>query len=171
MFLNLTTRSLLCACALISCSSYAENTNTLKTEYYEAAVSVGKTINYKRWNTFRDGKLIVTYEEQDLANKGTFDQIDTLIFHDGKKVLHFVSLQGKRSCFFHPEGGFTVVQGDSDGDGRYDQIIIQDAQGKMVDLFTIAVDGKVTPISDAELKKVQDAMKQFSEGMKNFDKR
>ncbi len=171
MFLHFRTLALLCAFALISHSSHAEDAGTLKTEYYEAAVNGGTAINYKRWNTSRDGKIIVTHEERDLTHKGTFDQIDTLIFHDGKKVLHFVTLLGKRSCFYHPEAGFTVLQSDSDGDGRYDRIVISDAHEQMVDSFTIAPDGKVTPISDAELKKQLDIMKRFSETMKNFDKR
>jgi hypothetical protein len=62
------------------------------------------------------------------------------------------------------------LQGDSNGDGRYDRIIINDAQGVMVDYFDIGADGKLIPISDAQLKKTQGTFKEFSDGMKNFDK-
>jgi len=154
----------------MSRTSHAEDAGTLKTEYYEAAVNGATAINYKRWNTSRDDKVIVTHEERDLTRSGKFEQIDTLIFHDGKKVLHFVTLLGKRSCFFHPEAGFKVLQGDSDGDGRYDRIVISDAREQMVDSFTIAADGRITPIPDAELKKTQDMLKRGAEIMKNFDK-
>lgn len=149
---------------------FAEDATTPKSEYYEAAVNGSTAINYKRWNTSRAGKLIITHEERDLTQKGAFDQLDTLIYHDGKKVLHFVSILGKRSCFFHPESGCTVLQSDSDGDGRYDRIVLNDAKGQMVDYFTISADNRITPISDAELKKAADALTKFSEGMKNFDK-
>ena len=150
--------------------THAEDAGTLKTEYYEAAVNGATAINYKRWNTSRDGKIIVTHTETDQLQKGKFDLINTLIFHDGKKVLHFVTLLGKRSCFFHPEAGIKVLQGDSDGDGRYDRIVFSDAREQMVDSFTIAADGRVTPIPDAELKKTQDMLKRGAEIMKNFDK-
>jgi hypothetical protein len=148
----------------------AEEPTTLKTEYYEAAVNGGKAINYKRWSTSRDGKVILRHEEHDLMQNGKFSQIDTIVFHDGKKLLHFITIDGKRSCFYHPEPGCTVTQGDSDGDGRYDKIIISDAKGLVVDYFNIGADGKLTPISDAELKTMQKALKDFSDGMKNFDK-
>lgn len=81
-----------------------------------------------------------------MTRKGSFDQIDTLIYHDGKKVLHFITILGKRSCFFHPESGCIVLQSDSDGDGRYDRIVLNDAKGQMVDSFTIAADNRITPI-------------------------
>jgi hypothetical protein len=142
----------------------------LKTEYYEAAVNGATAINYKRWNTFRDGKLILTHEERDLTQKGVFSQIDDLVLQDGKKVVHFVTLMGKRSCFFHPQAGFKVLQSDSDGDGRYDRLVISDAREQMVESYTITVDGKITPIPDAELRKLQDMQKRFGEAMRNFDK-
>ena len=172
MFLrHIRTLSLLLAFALMSRSGRAEDAGTLKTEYYEATVNGGTAINYKRWNTSRDGKVIVTHTETDQLHNGKFDLIDTLIFHDGKKVLHFVTLLGKRSCFFHPEAGFTVLQGDSDGDGRYDRIVISDAHEQMVDSFTIAPDGRISPMPDAELKKTQDMLKRGAQIMKDFDKR
>jgi hypothetical protein len=170
MNLYFRTLSLFCAFAVTSVIGRAQDADTLKTEYYEAAVNGATAINYKRWNTSRDGKIIVTHEERDLTRKGTFNQIDTLIFHDGKKVLHFVTLLGKRSCFFHPDAGFKVLQGDSDGDGRYDRIVISDTREQMVDSFTIAPDGRITPMPDAELKKTQDMLKRGAEIMKNFDK-
>jgi len=169
MFLrSLRPLSLLCAFAL---TCHAEDAGTLKTEYFEAAVNGAATINLKRWNTSRNGKLIVTHEERDQTRKGKFDLIDTLVFHDGKKVLHFVTLLGKRSCFFHPEAGFTVLQSDSDGDGRYDRIVISDSHHQMLDSFTIAADGRITPIPDAELKKTQDMLKRGAQIKKDFDKR
>jgi hypothetical protein len=148
----------------------AEEQTTLKTEYYEAAVNGGKAINYKRWNTSREGIVILTHEERDLMQNGKFSQIDTIVFHDGKKLLHFTTIDGKRSCFTHPEPGCTVLQGDSDGDGRYDRIVINDKKGTIVGYFDIGGDGKLIPISDAQLKKMQDGLKAFSDGMKDFDK-
>ena len=171
MFLHLPTLSVICAFTLTSLISHAEDAGTLKTEYYEAAVNGAAAINYKRWNTSRDGKVIITHTETDQLHNGKFDLIDTLVFHDGKKVLHFVTLLGKRSCFFHPEAGFTVLQGDSDGDGRYDRIVISDAHEQMVDSFTIAADGRITPMPDAELKKTQEMLKRGAQIMKDFDKR
>jgi hypothetical protein len=171
MNLHFRTLSLTCVFAVTSLISHAEDADTVKTEYREAAANGAAAINLKTWTTTRSGQVIIKHEERDLTRSGKFEQIDTLIFHDGKKVLHFVTLLGKRSCFFHPEAGFTVLQSDSDGDGRYDRIVISDAHEQMVDSFTIAPDGKLTPISDAELKKQLDVMKRFSEGMKKFDKR
>jgi hypothetical protein len=142
----------------------------LKTEYYEAAVNLAKDVNYRRWNTSRDGKVIMTHEERDLMRNGKFSQIDTIIFHDGKKLLHFITLEGKRVYSYHPETGCTVTQGDSNGDGRYDTITVSNSKGVVVDYFDIAADGKLTPISDAKLKTMQKALNDFSEGMKNFDK-
>jgi hypothetical protein len=151
----------------MSRTSSAEDSGTLKTEYYESAIN-GATINYKRWNTSRDGKLIITREERDENHSGKFDQVDTLIFHDGKKVLHFFTLLGKPACFFHPEAGFTVLQSDSDGDGHYDCIVISDAE-HVVDAFTLAPDGRIIPISDAKLKQQQDALKLLHDAMKKMD--
>ncbi len=65
--------------------------------------------------------------------------------------------------------GCTVLQGDSDGDGRYDRVVINDSKGAIVGYFDIGLDGKLTPISDALLKKMQASLKDFSDGMKNFD--
>ena len=94
----------------------AEDQTTLKTEYYEAAVNGGKAVNYKQWKTSRDGKLILTHEERDLMQNGKFVQIDTIIFQDGKKLLHFVTLSGKRTCFYHPEAGYTAMLSHLAGD-------------------------------------------------------
>jgi hypothetical protein len=165
------TLSILVVIALTLRVSHAEDAGTVKTEYRETAVNGAAAINLKTWTTTRNGLVILKHVERDLTRSGKFDQVDTIIFYDGKKVLHFASLLGKRSCFFHPEAGVTVLQSDSDGDGRYDRIVISDAHKQMVDSFTVAADGKVTPISDAELKKQQDALKLFGETMKNFDKR
>ena len=151
--------------------SHAEDADTVKTEYNEAAANGATAINLKTWTTTRAGQVIIQHEERDLTHNGKFEQVDTLIFHDGKKVLHFSTVLGKRSCFFYPEAGFTVLQSDTDGDGRYDRISISDAHEQPVDSFTIASDGKVTPIPDADLKKQQDLLKRFDEAMKNFDKR
>lgn len=158
------------ASALMLSIVSSQEEQSLKTDYYEAAVNFAKATNYKRWNTSRDGKVILTHEERDLMRNGKLSQIDTIVFHDGKKLLHFITLEGKRSCIYHPEVGCTVTQGDSDGDGRYDMIIINDAKGVVVDYFEIGADGKLTPISDAKLKTMQKALKDFSDGMKNFDK-
>ena len=158
------------AATLILGIGNAEEEGSLKSDYYEAAVNSAKTINYKRWNTSRGGKVILTHEERDLMRNGKFSQIDTVVFHDRKKLLHFITIEGKRSCVYHPETGCTVTQGDSDGDGRYDSIIINDAKGSVVDYFDVGVDGNLTPISDAKLKTMQKALKDFSDGMKKFDK-
>ncbi len=83
----------------------ADDQTTLKTEYYEAAVNGGKAINYKRWKTSRGGTFILTHEERDLMQNGKFSQIDTIVFQDGKKLLHFTTIDGKRLCFTHPESG------------------------------------------------------------------
>ena len=162
--------SVMLASTLILGIGNAEEEGALKADYYEAAVNFSKTVNYKRWNTSRNGKVILTHEERDLMRNGTFSQIDTVVFHDGKKLLHFINIEGKRSCIYHPETGCTVTQGDSDGDGRYDRIIINDAKGSVVDYFDVGADGKLTPISDAKLKAMQKTLKEFSDGMKGFDK-
>lgn len=158
------------ASALILNIVNAQEEGPLKTEYYEAAVNSAKAVNYKRWNTSRDGKVVLTHEERDLMRNGRFSQIDTIVFHDGKKLLHFFTIEGKRTCFYHPETGCIVTQGDPDGDGRYDTITVSDSKGVVVDYFDVAADGKLTPISDAKLKTMQKALNDFSEGMKNFDK-
>jgi hypothetical protein len=124
------------ASASIFSSLCAEEENTLKTDYHEAAIDGGKSINYKRWNTSRSGKIILTHEETDPTRTGKFNQIDTIVFHDGKKLLHFMSIDGKRMCFYHPETGCTVLHGDSDGDGRDDRIVINDAKGIVVGYST-----------------------------------
>ncbi|MES2470536.1 MAG: hypothetical protein V4675_24790 [Verrucomicrobiota bacterium] len=158
------------ASALIFNIVNAQEEGALKTEYYEAAVNSAKAVNYKRWNTSRDGKVILTHEERDLMRNGKFSQIDSIVFYDGKKLLHFFTLEGKRTCSYHPETGCTVTQGDPDGDGRYDAITVSDPKGVVVDYFDVAADGKLTPISDAKLKVMQKALKDLSEQMKNFDK-
>ncbi|WP_367871413.1 hypothetical protein [Luteolibacter sp. Populi] len=148
----------------------AEEVATLKPEYYEAATNGGNAINYKRWQTSRNGKVILKHEERDLLGTGKFEQIDTTIFHEGKKVVHFITLQGKRMCTVYPECGLTVAQADSNNDGQYDRTVLSDATGRMVDYFTIGADGRISAISDEALKKVSDGLKEFSEGMRDFDK-
>jgi hypothetical protein len=159
------------AFVVFGCSSdilRAEDQTTLKTEYYEAAVNGGTAINYKRWKTSRGGTVILTHEEHDKMQNGKFSQIDTIVFQDGKKLLHFITIDGKRMCSTHPESGCTVLQGDHDGDGLNDRIVITDTKGTIVGYFDMAADGKLTPISDADLKKLQTGMKDFSDGMKSL---
>lgn len=162
--------SVIFASALILSIANAEEQESLKTDYYEAATNLAKAVNYKRWNTSRAGKVILSHEERDLMRNGKFSQIDTIVFQDGKKLLHFITLEGKQSCVYHPETGCTVTHGDSDGDGRYDRIVISDTKGVVVDYFDVGADGKLTPISDAKLKAMQKTLKEFSDGMKDFDK-
>ena len=76
----------------------AEDQLALKTEYYEAAVNGSKAINFKRWSTSRSGTIILTHEERDLLMNGKFNQVDTIVFHNGKKLLHIITIEGKGIC-------------------------------------------------------------------------
>jgi hypothetical protein len=149
----------------------AEEVATLKPEYSESSTNGTKAITLKRWQTRRNGKVVIKHEERDLHQDGEFDQVDTLIFHDDKKVLHLMTFQGKKTCFFYPESGLAVTQSDSDDQGQYDRIVLNDAKKQIVDCFIKGADGRLVAISDEELKKVADALNSFSEKMRDFDKR
>ena len=130
----------------------AADAGTLKTEYNESAINGSATINFKQWKTSRQGKVILTHETTVLMAGDTFDMISTIIFHDGHKILQLSSSLGKRLCSFQPQADYKALLVDADNDGIYDGIVITDARDRLIDSFTIAPDGRVTPISDAELQ-------------------
>ncbi len=140
----------------------------LKTNYYEAAVNSAPdpTINYKKWTITRNGKDILVREERDLARNGTWAQIDQIILFDGKKVVHFISLEGKRTVIYYPDTQLKVVQGNGDGDWK--RITLMAGSERTVDIFQVDKSGLVIPVSDEELVTWQTMMKNFSEAMKEF---
>jgi len=142
----------------------------LKTNYYESAVNSAPnpTINYKKWTTSRDGKVILIREERDLSRNGKWAQIDQIIMVDGKTAIHFLSLEGKRSVIYHPDAQVQVIHADPNGDGLLDRISLLDAKQRTVDMFLTDKTGRITPVSDEELAKWQKQMKDFSEAMKDF---
>ena len=142
----------------------------LKTNYYEAAINSAPdpTINYRKWTTSRDGKVILIREERDLARNGTWSQIDQIIMVDGKPAIHFLSLEGKRSVIYYPDAHVQVIHADPNGDGLLDRISLLDAKQRTVDIFQADKTGRITPVSDEELAKWQKQMEDFSEAMKDF---
>ena len=142
----------------------------LKTEYYEAAVNSAPdpTINYKKWTTSRDGEIILVREERDLTRDGKWSQVDQIIMVKGKKVVHFLSLEGRRSVIFHPDANAKVIQADTDGDGIHERISLLDQKDRTLDIFQADKAGRITPISDDELAKWHKMLKDYSEVMKDF---
>ena len=144
----------------------------LKTEYYEAAVNSfsDTTINYKKWTTSRENEVILVREEHDLSRDGSWSQIDQTIMSNGKASVRFVSFLAKRSWIYYPDSGVKVMRSDSDGDGFLERITLFDGDDKVIDIFTVDKAGKITPITDEELAKLQKSMKELSETMRDFDR-
>jgi hypothetical protein len=146
----------------------ARNLQPLKTEYYEAAVNGATAINYKQWKTFRGNQLILTHEERDLAGNGNFSAIDFFVYYNGKKIIHSASVLERRIFLFYPDAGAQAMQSDSDGDGRYDKLTIMDDQGKTVETFAIAPDGRLAPNREADLKEMLEAVECAEKDMKKL---
>ena len=129
----------------------------LKTEYHEAAVNGGTNtaINLKKWTTSRNGKVILVREERDVTGTGTWAQINQIIMVDGKKAVHSLSLEGKRSVIYYPDAQVQVIHADPNGGGLWDRITLLDAKQSTVDIFKADKTGRITPVPDEELAKWQ----------------
>jgi hypothetical protein len=156
--------------AVTPAASRADEVNTLKTEYYEAATNFAPSVNHKQWTTFRNGKAILTRTEDDIARNGVFDSISTIISHEGQKILHLSSGLGKLLCSFEPQSKYQVLLVDADSNGVFERIVVSDAKGKLLDTFTVAPDGRVTPIPDAELRHNQDLLESGRKAFEKFNK-
>ena len=153
---------------LLSCL-ICDASEGLKTVYYESAVNGSKTINYRNWTTSRNGKVILTREERDLVQNGTWSEVDQIVMIDGKKVIHFLSLEGHPGVIYHPEAQVEVIEADTDRNGIIDQISIMDRNEQgVIGLFMVAKDGKITAASDEELAKRVKLLEEMKEKMKGF---
>lgn len=140
----------------------------LKTDYSESisSSSLNSTSN-RTWTTSRDGRIILIRVENDLTRDETWAQVDQSIMLNGKPVMHFVSLKGKRSTIYHPDSQAQVIQTDPDAEGLPSRITLLDSKQQIVDIFQADQTGRISPANDEELMKWRGLFKQM-ESLENF---
>jgi hypothetical protein len=164
MKLELTIMTLLVACATASAET------TLTTNYYETAVNIAPrtNINFRQWTVSRSGEAILIREERDLSSNGKWAQRDQMVMHEGKRVIHFLSLEGSKSIIYYPDANLTIIQADWDRNGSPEHIVLLGQNEKPIEILAIDDFGNLNPVSDEELASTQKLLTDFSEALKDF---
>jgi hypothetical protein len=125
---------------------------------------VRKQGRYERiTETFKGGVLASRRVEVSLRDDGTIDYVLIKGYRNGKRVFH--SWEDKRNKVtiraYYPEGRVRVMEGDEDGDGFFETLILVGDNGIPVEGFERSKDGTVTPMSEERLSKIK---KEFEVG-------
>ncbi|MFM7816706.1 MAG: hypothetical protein ACKPGI_07035 [Verrucomicrobiota bacterium] len=142
------------------------NPGTGKAQTQTKVSEVRKSGKYKRISeTFTDGVLVTRKEEVSVKDNGRMDYVFVKHFRNGEmtysQTLYNSENRTIRS-YYHQEK-MIVLEGDENGDGFFETMILFDAQERPVEAFSKQKDGSVVPFAKeklAELKKRSFAMVQ-----------
>jgi hypothetical protein len=136
-----------------------ETTETKVTEVRERG-------RYKRiTETFVNGELVSRRVEVSTRDDGEINLVFVKCFRNGKMV--FASTLDKMNNrnvtirSYHHEGKCLVMEGDEDGDGFFETLMLVGDNGIPVEGFERSKDGTVTPMSEERLSKIK---KEFEVG-------
>lgn len=121
---------------------------------------------YKRTTeTFAAKVLVARRVEVSLKDNGQIDHVFIKLFRDGK--MTFASTFNKPAkntirSYYH-DGKMAVSEGDEDGDGFFETMILFDAKEQPVEAFSKSKDGTVTQFSKEKLVELKKSFAKLQE--------
>lgn len=114
---------------------------------------------------FRDKVLVSKKQECSSHDNGNIDFIFTKLFRDGE-MIYMSSFYKSDHCtirdYYH-QGKLVVQEGDKDGDGFFERMILFDAKEQPVEAFERKKDGTVTQLNEEEFSKLKKAFSMIAE--------
>lgn len=125
-----------------------------------------KNGKYKRiTETFTDKVLVARKEEVSVKDNGQIDYVFVKLFRDGEmtysSTLHKSETRTIRS--YYKDGKMAVSEGDEDGDGFFETMILFDAKEQPVEAFSKTKDGTVTQFTKEKLAELKKSFEKFQE--------
>jgi hypothetical protein len=125
-----------------------------------------KNGKYKRTTeTFIDETIVVRKEEVSLKDNGQTDYVFIKCFRDGKMTYAstFYATVNRTIRSYYNQGKMIVMEGDEDGDGFFETMILFDTKEQPVEAFSKSKDGRVTPFTNEKLAELKMSFTKFQE--------
>jgi hypothetical protein len=125
-----------------------------------------KNGKYKRvTETFTDKALTTRKEEVSLKDNGQIDYVFIKLFRKGEMTYSstFYKSESRTIRSYYHQGKMTVEEGDEDGDGFFETIILFNDKEQPVEAFSRSKDGTVTQFSKEKLAELKKSFAKFQE--------
>jgi len=125
-----------------------------------------KNGKYKRTTeTLAEKVLVARKEEVSVKDNGQIDYVFVKLFRDGAMVYSstFYKAEKRTIRSYYHQGNMTVEEGDEDGDGFFETMILFDAKEQPVEAFSKSKDGAVTQFSKEKLAELKKSFSKFQE--------
>jgi hypothetical protein len=117
-----------------------------------------KNGKYKRiTETFTDKVLIAQKEEVSVKDNGQIDYVFVKLFRSGEMTYSSTvyKLENRTIRSYYNHGKMVVEEGDEDGDGFFETMILFDAKEQPVEAFSKSRDGTVTQFNQEKLAELK----------------
>lgn len=117
--------------------------------------------------TFRNHLLIAKKQEVSLKDNGQIDYLFVKLFRDGQMIFAstFYKSANRTIRSYYHAGNMVVEEGDEDGDGFFETIILFGTNGGPVEAFHKSKDGSVTSFGPDELTKLKESFRKIQNGI------
>ena len=149
----------LCFAAVVWAVAQQTNVNSANAHTETKVSESRKNGKYKRiTETFTDKVLASRKEEVSVKDNDQIDFVFVKLFRDGEMTYAstFYKAENRTIRSYYHQGKMLVEEGDEDGDGFFETMILFDANEQPVEAFRKSQDGTVTQFSKEkflELKK------------------
>lgn len=156
----------LCLTAVLSVSSEKAKQSSANPRT-ESKVSQSRSNGkYKRTTeTFTGDILVARKDEVSIKDNGTIDYVFLKLFRDGTMTYASTFNKAARNTIrsYYHQGKMVVEEGDQDGDGFFETLILFDAAEQPVEAFSRSKDGTVAEFSKEELSKLKQSFAKLQE--------
>jgi hypothetical protein len=114
---------------------------------------------------FRDKVLLSKTQEVSSHDDGKIDVVFTKLFRDGEMIYasSFYKTEKRTIRSYYHQGKMLVEEGDEDGDGFFETMILFDAKEQPVEAFSKNKDGTVAQFSKEKLADLKKSFAKFQE--------
>jgi len=114
---------------------------------------------------FQEQMLLSQKREVSVQDDGKVDVVFTKLFRGGEMIYtssHYITEKRTIRGYYH-QGKLTVQEGDEDGDGSFETMILFGANELPVEAFSKNKDGTVTQFSKEKLATIKKSFARFQE--------
>ncbi len=114
---------------------------------------------------FRDNVLISKKQEVSAHDDGKIDVVFMKLFRDGEMTYASTFNKAAKNTIrsYYHDGKMAVSEGDEDGDGFFETMILFDAKEQPVEAFSKTKDGTVTQFTKEKLAELKKSFEKFQE--------
>ncbi len=156
-------------CSLVTVWAIAQQTRTspAKSEpQIETKVSEStKYGRHARTTEVFHGKVLLSRKVEISSEDGKLKSVSTRLFRDGELIFYstyFADANRTIRAYYHQDK-LVMQEGDEDGDGFFETMILFDAREQPVEAFSKSKDGTVTQFSKEKLAELKKFFSMFQE--------